>query len=105
MRKAIWRAACLALWLVIAAAVAAGVGADSRPASMPATAAVSRDAHGRIYRSATARREFMRATGYPHGRPGWVVDHVSPLKRGGLDEPSNMQWQTIEDAKAKDKWE
>ena len=28
-----------------------------------------------------------------------------PLKRGGADSPSNMQWQTIEEAKAKDKWE
>jgi hypothetical protein len=34
-----------------------------------------------------------------------VVDHVAPLKRGGADAPSNMQWQTKEEAKAKDKWE
>jgi hypothetical protein len=34
-----------------------------------------------------------------------VVDHVVPLKRGGLDAPSNMQWQTIADAKAKDRIE
>ena len=27
----------------------------------------------------------MRETGYPHGRPGYVIDHVIPLKRGGLD--------------------
>jgi hypothetical protein len=33
------------------------------------------------------------------------VDHVAPLKRGGADDPSNMQWQTIEDAKAKDRSE
>jgi hypothetical protein len=25
----------------------------------------------------------MTQTGYPHGRPGYVVDHVIPLKRGG----------------------
>src|SRR5262249_38829977 len=28
-----------------------------------------------------------------------------PLKRGGADTPSNMQWQTIEAAKAKDRTE
>jgi hypothetical protein len=26
-----------------------------------------------------------------------------PLKRGGPDAPTNMQWQTIEVAKAKDR--
>jgi hypothetical protein len=44
-------------------------------------------------------------TGYPHGRPGYVVDRVNPLKRGGSDSASNMQWQTKAAAKAKDKWE
>jgi hypothetical protein len=39
---------------------------------------------------------------YPHGRPGYVVDHIIPLKRGGADEPWNMQWQTITEGKAKD---
>jgi hypothetical protein len=65
----------------------------------------SRDTNGRIARSESAKREFMRETGYPHGRPGYVVDHIIPLKRGGSDTPSNMQWQTVEAAKAKDKWE
>jgi hypothetical protein len=65
----------------------------------------ARDEHGRIIRSEAAKREFMRMTGYPHGRPGYVVDHIMPLKRGGPDSPSNMEWQTIADAKAKDRWE
>jgi len=47
----------------------------------------------------------MKQTGYPHGRKGYVIDHVRPLKRGGSDSPSNMQWQTKEAAKAKDKTE
>jgi hypothetical protein len=34
-----------------------------------------------------------------------VIDHVTPLACGGADVPSNMQWQTIEEAKAKDRWE
>lgn len=37
--------------------------------------------------------------------PGFVVDHVKPLACGGADHPSNMQWQTVAEAKAKDKWE
>ena len=64
-----------------------------------------RDSRGRIKRSATARKDFMKQTGYPHGRKGYVIDHVRPLKRGGSDSPSNMQWQTKEAAKAKDKTE
>jgi len=64
-----------------------------------------RDANGRIKRSESAKREFMRTTGYPNGRPGYVVDHITPLAKGGADDPSNMQWQTVEEAKAKDKWE
>jgi hypothetical protein len=34
-----------------------------------------------------------------------VIDHVRSLKRGGADDPSNMQWQTKAAVKAKDKWE
>jgi hypothetical protein len=66
---------------------------------------VKRDANGRIHRSQSARRAFMNMTGYPHGRPGYIIDHIIALKRGGCDCPSNMQWQTIQEAKAKDKVE
>jgi hypothetical protein len=31
--------------------------------------------------------------------------HFVPLNRGGADHPSNMQWQTTEDAKQKDRVE
>jgi hypothetical protein len=66
---------------------------------------IARDSHGRIERSEAAKHEFMKMTGYPHGRPGYVVDHIIPLARGGADDPSNMQWQTIEESKLKDKVE
>ena len=64
--------------------------------------------HGRIVRSAAARREFRKlhpcpGTGSTGGPcPGYVIDHVKPLACGGADSPANMQWQTIEDGKAKD---
>ena len=73
--------------------------------SKGAAALVKRDAHGKIARSESAKREFMRITGFPNGRPGYVIDHIIPLKRGGVDTPANMQWQTVNEAKAKDKWE
>jgi len=69
-----------------------------------ACATCERDKNGRIRRSPKARADFMRRTGYPNGRPGYVVDHVNPLECGGADDPSNMQWQTVE-AKVKDKTE
>jgi len=72
---------------------------------------VERDTHGKIKRSEKARDDFRSqhpcpSTGKPSGScPGYVIDHVQPLKKGGKDEPSNMQWQTEAAAKAKDKWE
>jgi len=37
--------------------------------------------------------------------PGYVIDHIKPLACNGADDPSNMQWQTEAEGKAKDKWE
>lgn len=36
---------------------------------------------------------------------GYVIDHVKSLACGGADRPENMQWQTVAEGKAKDKWE
>lgn len=85
--------------------VSGSTSIKSPKGSYNATVGVQRDIKGRIKRSSAARKAFMRKTGYPHGRPGYVIDHIIPLKRGGSDTPDNMQWQTIEEAKAKDKVE
>jgi hypothetical protein len=72
---------------------------------------VKRDSHGKIARSPEQKAAFEKShpcpsTGKSSGScPGYVVDHVVPLKRGGADRPENMQWQTKEAAKAKDKTE
>jgi len=67
-----------------------------------------RDSNGRIKRSSEAKNNFKRqhpcpANGATAGRcEGYIIDHIVPLKRGGLDSPSNMQWQTLKESKAKD---
>jgi len=67
--------------------------------------AIKRDKNGKIARCESDKREFMKKSGYPHGRLGYVIDHIKPLKKGGCDCPENMQWQTVEEAKKKDKVE
>ena len=68
-------------------------------------------ADARIKRSQSAKVAFKQqhpcpATGARKGPcKGYVIDHVTALACGGADAPSNMQWQTVADAKAKDKWE
>lgn len=76
-----------------------------------AASGVPRDFSGRIKRDPHQRAAFMKSNPCPAtdrrsgACPGYVVDHVQPLKRGGVDRPSNMQWQTTRDAKEKDKRE
>jgi hypothetical protein len=92
----------LALCLVIVGTTSLSEGAS--PHSRRSTQA-AHNAHGRIARSHAAKHAFEAQTGYPHGRPGYVVDHIVPLACGGADAPRNMQWQTVEEGKAKDKLE
>jgi hypothetical protein len=79
----------------------------SRSSSSHSSAAAT---HG-TQRSRAARDAFEHghpcpSTGKRSGAcPGYVVDHVKALACGGADDPSNMQWQTVGAAKAKDKTE
>ena len=85
--------------------------APTRSSHGKAAPGVARDAHGKIARSPQALLQFKNShacpgTGKTYGScPGYVVDHVVPLKRGGADAPNNMQWQTKQAAKQKDRWE
>jgi hypothetical protein len=76
------------------------------------------DSYAKQPRSHAARAEFQRlhpcpATGERRGRcEGWIIDHVQPLcsaktpeERAYLDAAWNMQWQTVEEAKIKDREE
>ncbi len=63
------------------------------------------------HRSTKTKHVFQKAnpwpaTGFQKGKcPGYIIDHVVPLCAGGLDAPSNLQWQTVADARVKDKAE
>lgn len=60
-------------------------------------------------RSASAKHQFRKVNQCPtnpqtRGKcPGYVIDHIVPLCAGGADSPINMQWQTVHDAKVKDR--
>ncbi len=45
----------------------------------------------RVQRSEPAKREFLKSKGHKRVPPGYEVDHIIPLSKGGRDEPSNMQ--------------
>ncbi|HNC78525.1 MAG TPA: HNH endonuclease signature motif containing protein [Rhodocyclaceae bacterium] len=72
---------------------------------------IKRDPDGRIHRSERVRRHFQRlnpcpSTGRTAGAcPGYVKDHVIPLCACGSDSVANLQWQTVKDAKEKDRLE
>ena len=64
-----------------------------------------------VARDRNVPSEFQRlhpcpSTGRTTGAcPGYVRDHIVPLCKGGPDTVANMQWQTVEEGKAKDRWE
>ena len=83
----------------------------SHTGSRATASSAPRHAHGRFKRSTRAKDAFKRShpcptTGRTTGAcPGYVVDHIRALKHGGADSASNMQWQSVAAAKAKDKVE
>lgn len=67
--------------------------------------------HQHEHRSTTVLHAFQHANPCPStGRmtgacPGYIKDHIVALCDGGADAVGNLQWQTIADAKAKDRTE
>jgi hypothetical protein len=74
---------------------------------------VSTFTEARQERSYQEKAEFMRHHPCPstgkvkvrYGCKGYIIDHIDPLACGGEDKAYNMQWQTKEEAKLKDKLE
>jgi hypothetical protein len=84
----------VALGMSIAASAFAQVVVSNSAARDPAQASAFRKTH-----PCPATGKVQRTC------PGWVVDHIMPLCAGGADDPENMQWQTVSDAKKKDRVE
>lgn len=70
--------------------------------------------HAETVRSREVPRQFMATHPCPGGVDGgrtegrcqgYVRDHIIALCVGGPDTVANMQWQTVAQGKAKDRWE
>ncbi len=73
--------------------------------------ALGKSAHAETHRSSTAIAHFKKERACPANDkhtgscPGYVIDHIVPLACNGKDDPINMQWQSVKEGKAKDRWE
>lgn len=80
-------------------------------AALILTALFAGDALGCPSRNQAEKRRFALAhpcptTGKPlPSCPGYVIDHRIPLCARGADKATNMQWQTLVEAHAKDRRE
>lgn len=74
-------------------------------------AVLFQNAEAKTERSRSVTTEFQKKKPCPaNGKrsgpcPGYIKDHIYPLCAGGADSVENMQWQTVAEAKAKDKLE
>ena len=77
---------------------------------------IKRDKNGAILRRADVIKAFKKAHPCPITHlstgscPGWSIDHVLPLARGGCDAVFNMQWlkneiKSCAGTLCKDRWE
>jgi hypothetical protein len=97
MRKRIALVICVGLLFcgAFSAALAGQQGSSSKPKAATK--------NGGSSSQSVAKTQFMRETGYRNGRPGYVVAYRKSLACGGADDPSNLEWLTVAEAKTKDK--
>ncbi len=106
MRKRIAFFICVGLLFpgAFSAALAGQQGSSSQGSSAKVDAKPKAAAkNGGGSSQSVAKTQFMRETGYRNGRPGYVVAYRKALACGGADDPSNLQWLTVAEAKEKDK--
>jgi len=100
----LWRIAAIAV--AFAAASTAQIGMKPKlppPRRRPAPTCNNcvRDIAGAISHNPAPVRKFRAAHPCPANGslsgpcPGFVVDHVKPLAKGGLDTADNMRWRTV----------
>ena len=76
----------------------------------------TRDAKGKINRSQTVLRHFVKVFPCPANLreatscPGWAIDHTIPLADGGCDSIANLTWlpkeiKSCSSTTCKDRWE
>lgn len=63
------------------------------------------DAEAYTCRNASVKHAFDKQEGYPHGRDGYIVDHICALAQGGIDDVKNMQYQSTVESHKKDRIE
>lgn len=68
---------------------------------------VTQKSEGQEARNREQVNLFHIQTGFPHGRHGYVVDHIIPFCYGGssLDSTWNYQWQRLDSSYTKNKYE
>jgi 5-methylcytosine-specific restriction endonuclease McrA len=57
----------------------------------------------KVKRSETAKEQFLRNKGLKRIPKGYQIDHITPLSKGGADNPENMQLLPLEVHKQKTK--
>ena len=55
----------------------------------------------KVERSSSEKEKFLKSQGYKKVPPGYEVDHIQPLSKGGQDNPSNMELLTKQQHKQK----